>query len=226
MNVVNNVFNLTFLWLAPSSDDVKQALDPIVGLIGVVMNRSKTVFYFLCDYCCEFCESGSNSWSRSIFLCLASGAVPARPSVPTQVRVSPILLTHCKRRPCLCSCQMATESSSPPCCRLTFRWRSQKSSKCSGRRLCKSQDKDFVGTPAIFRVSPCIGPRVADNSSSLCAACRNNLKNHKPGLNACGSSSCIAGPGWKHLLTTAGLKEFLIASIAEAAFVRRPVACV
>ncbi|CAO1626638.1 unnamed protein product [Parajaminaea phylloscopi] len=70
MNVVENVFNFTYLWLAHSSQDGKRAVAPVVGLTGAVMTCSKTILYFLCDYYCDFCESGKNSWSRWVLLYL------------------------------------------------------------------------------------------------------------------------------------------------------------
>ncbi|CAO1630978.1 unnamed protein product [Jaminaea pallidilutea] len=71
MNIVENVFNFTYLYLSHSSDENKRAASPVVGLIGVTMTCSKTVLYFLCDYYCGFCESGHNSWSRWLFMYLA-----------------------------------------------------------------------------------------------------------------------------------------------------------
>lgn len=72
MNIVENVFNFTYLYLSHSSDENKRAASPVVGLIGVTMTCSKTVLYFLCDYYCGFCESGHNSWSRWLFMYLVS----------------------------------------------------------------------------------------------------------------------------------------------------------
>lgn len=72
MNVVENFFNFTYLWLAHSSSESKRAIAPVVGFAGVVMTCSKTVLYMLCDYYCGFCESATNDWRRWLLLYIVS----------------------------------------------------------------------------------------------------------------------------------------------------------
>ena len=73
MNVVENMVNFLYLYLAHSDDDAKRAAAPVAGLVGVTMTCSKTILYFLCDYYCGMCESGSNDWKTWLTLYIVSG---------------------------------------------------------------------------------------------------------------------------------------------------------
>lgn len=63
MNVVENCFNLMYLWLAHVSGSPAA---PLVGFAGACMTFSKTMLYWLQEYYCGGCSVWHNDWQTLI----------------------------------------------------------------------------------------------------------------------------------------------------------------
>ena len=63
MNLIETALNVFYLYLAHV---VKYPAASVVGLTSATMTLSKTVLYFLQEYCCNFCATGHNDWKTLV----------------------------------------------------------------------------------------------------------------------------------------------------------------
>ncbi|SPO34754.1 related to Adiponectin receptor 1 [Pseudozyma flocculosa] len=69
LNVAETFLNFVYLYLAHVRRSASaMAAAPLVGFAAVVMTFSKTVLYWLNDYCCGWCKTGHNNWHDRFFL--------------------------------------------------------------------------------------------------------------------------------------------------------------